>query len=162
MLMNELTPEKTARVEEKSQQWLTLQLGEQAYAVNVLQVEGIQKATEISPVAGAPGYVLGVMNLRGYLVTVIDMRIRLDIPIDDNDMGTRIIFVEVRGHIIGMLVDHVTEVISLPTSGIDSDLYIKDKVAHLEGIYSNNGQSLLLMDVERLFEAEEWPEASGF
>jgi purine-binding chemotaxis protein CheW len=57
-------------------QWVTFRLGEEKYGINVMQVQEVLRVTEIAPVPGAPSYVLGIINLRGNVVTVIDMRNR--------------------------------------------------------------------------------------
>jgi len=57
-------------------QWVTFRLGEESYGVNVMQVQEVLRVSEIAPVPGAPGYVLGIINLRGNVVSVLDTRLR--------------------------------------------------------------------------------------
>ena len=146
--------------------WVTFQLGDELYGVNVLQVQEVLKYTEITPVPGAPHYVLGIINLRGNVVTVIDTRIRFGLPPKEYDDSARIIFVEVKGHIIGMLVDSVAEVMSVRSSDIESSPNSggeeSDSAKYILGVYSTNDQILILVDMEKLFGDEEWPEAAGF
>lgn len=164
--MNDFAAEETEVALEDTVQWVTFRLGEETYGINVLQVQEVLKYTEITPVPGSPSYVLGIINLRGYVVTVIDIRARLNMPAHEVDDDTRIIFVEVHGHIVGMLVDCVTEVISLLPSQVDSSPSVnnedQDNSRYIGGIYSSDEQILILMDVEQLFEEDEWSEAAGF
>ncbi len=144
-------------------QWVTFQLGGELYGVNVLQVQEVLKYTEITPVPGAPHYVLGIINLRGNVVTVIDSRIRFGLEVKEPDGASRIIFVEVKGHIVGMLVDSVAEVVSMPRSSIETSHNINnedsDNAKYIQGVYSTDKSILILVEVEKLFNDEEWSEA---
>ena len=147
-------------------QWVTFQLGEELYGVNVLQVQEVLKYTEITPVPGAPHYVLGIINLRGNVVTVIDTRARFGQPNRDADDATRIIFVEVKGHILGMLVDSVAEVVSMRSSAIETSPNISnddnENSRYVQGVYSTEDEILILVDVEKLFGDVDLEEVVGF
>ncbi|MFQ5659258.1 MAG: chemotaxis protein CheW [Gammaproteobacteria bacterium] len=147
-------------------QWVTFQLGSEQYGVNVLQVQEVLKFTEITPVPGAPHYVLGIINLRGNVVTVIDSRLRFGLGQKQPDDATRIIFVEVKGHIIGMLVDSVAEVVSMRSSDIETSPTIgkedNESSKYLQGVYSTDDKILILIDVEKLFSEEDLAEVVGF
>lgn len=151
---------------DESMQWVTFQLGSELYGVNVLQVQEVLKYTEITPVPGAPHYVLGIINLRGNVVTVIDTRSRFGLETNEYDDSTRIIFIEVKGHILGMLVDSVAEVVSLVQSEIETSPNINnedsDNSKYILGVHSTDNSILILLDVEKMFDDEEWAEAVGF
>ncbi|TMS80379.1 chemotaxis protein CheW, partial [Pseudoalteromonas sp. S981] len=86
-------------------QWGTFRLEEETYGINVMQVQEVLRYTEIAPVPGAPSYVLGIINLRGNVVTVIDTRSRfgvVDAEVTDN---SRIVIIEAEKQVIGILVD---------------------------------------------------------
>jgi len=147
-------------------QWVTFQLGDELYGVNVLQVQEVLKYTEITPVPGAPHYVLGIINLRGNVVTVIDTRARFGLTNRETDDATRIIFVEVRGHIIGMLVDSVAEVVSMRSSDIELSPNISNEdnenSRYVQGVYSTEEEILVLVDVEKLFSDVDLEEVTSF
>lgn len=151
---------------EETMQWVTFQLDTEVYGVNVLQVQEVLKYTEITPVPGAPNYVLGIINLRGNVVTVIDTRCRFGLNSQEPDDVSRIIFVEVKGHIIGMLVDSVAEVVSLKRSEIDTSPNVQNEeqgsAKYIQGVFSSDDKIIILIDVHKLFVDEEWAEASGF
>ncbi len=151
---------------DESLQWVTFHVGDEVYGINVLQVQEVLKYTEITPVPGAPFYVLGIINLRGNVVTVIDTRARFGLPAKEPDDITRIVFIEVHGHIIGMLVDCVTEVISLRRSQIETSPSVNieesESSKYVEGVFSTDDDILILVDVEKMFDNEEWSEAAGF
>ena len=88
-------------------QWVTFRLAGETYGINVMQVQEVLRYTEIAPVPGAPGYVLGIINLRGNVVTVIDTRNRFGLESGELTDNTRIVIIETEGHVIGVLVDSV-------------------------------------------------------
>ncbi len=94
-------------------QWVTFQLEEETYGINVMQVREVLRYTEIAPVPGAPDYVLGIINLRGNVVTVIDTRSRFGLMEGEVTDNTRIIVIESERQVIGILVDSVAEVVYL-------------------------------------------------
>src|SRR5690554_2178764 len=101
-------------------QWVTFQLAEETYGINVMQVQEVLRHSEIAPVPGAPDYVLGIINLRGNVVTVIDTRTRFGLMSGEITDNTRIIVIESERQVIGILVDSVAEVVYLRSSEIDT------------------------------------------
>src|SRR3989338_7759793 len=85
-------------------QWGTFRLGEEIYGVNVMQIREVLRYTEITPVPGAPYYVLGIINLRVNVVTVLDTRTRFGLQLGEVDNNSSIVIVEVDKQVIGMLV----------------------------------------------------------
>ena len=100
-------------------QWVTFKLDSETYGINVMQVQEVLRYTEIAPVPGAPMYVLGIINLRGNVVTVIDTRSRFGLQSSDITDNTRIVIIEAEKQVIGILVDSVAEVVYLRASEID-------------------------------------------
>lgn len=145
-------------------QWVTFRLDGETYGVNVMQVQEVLRVTEIAPVPGAPDYVIGIINLRGNVVTVIDSRRRFGLMPKVPDEPSRIIIVEVNGNVIGMLVDSVAEVVYLHQSEIETAPNVgKDDNSHyIQGICSRDDSLLILVDVNRLLSEEEISEFSSF
>ena len=144
-------------------QWVTYRLGEETYGINVMQVQEVLRYTEIAPVPGAPDYVLGIINLRGNVVTVIDTRTRFVLPpivITDN---TRIVIIESDEQVVGILVDSVAEVVYLRTSEIDSapNVGTEESAKFIQGVSNRDGQLLILVDLNKLLSDEEWDEIAG-
>lgn len=141
-------------------QWVTFQLEEETYGINVMQVREVLRYTEIAPVPGAPNYVLGIINLRGNVVTVIDTRSRfglIDGEITDN---TRIIVIESERQVIGILVDSVAEVVYLRSSEIDTTPSVgtDESAKFIQGVSNRDGKLLILVDLNKLLTDEEWDE----
>jgi purine-binding chemotaxis protein CheW len=155
--------EKENLAEDPVLQWVTFQLEDEVYGINVMQVQEVLRLTEIAPVPGAPSYVLGIINLRGNVVTVIDGRSRFGLPLSDATEESRIIVAEVAGHVIGMLVDSVTEVVYLHQSDIDTAPNISDDSSRfIQGVSKQERYLLILVDVNKLLSEEEISDISGF
>ena len=144
-------------------QWVTYHLEGEVYGVNVMQVQEVLRITEIAPVPGAPDYVIGIINLRGNVVTVIDSRRRFGLMSKEPDDLSRIIIVEVNGNVIGMLVDSVAEVVYLRQSEIETAPNVgkNDSSQYIQGVSSSDDGLLILVDVDRLLSEEEISEFSS-
>ena len=144
-------------------QWVTYRLDEETYGINVMQVQEVLRYTEIAPVPGAPDYVLGIINLRGNVVTVIDTRSRFGLPPTDITDNTRIVIIESDEQVVGILVDSVAEVVYLRSSEIDSapNVGTEESAKFIQGVSNRSGQLLILVDLNKLLSDDEWDEMSG-
>ena len=138
--------------ESQFNRWVTFRLADEIYGINVMQVQEVLRMTEVAPVPGAPGCVLGIVNLRGSVVTVVDARELFGLPRSDNTDQTRIMIVEINKVIVGMLVDSVAEVVNIQNADIDTPPSIgnDENSRYIQGVYSKNGEILILVDVNRL------------
>ncbi|MFC6439389.1 chemotaxis protein CheW [Bowmanella sp. JS7-9] len=145
-------------------QWVTYRLGEETYGINVMQVQEVLRHTEIAPVPGAPDYVLGIINLRGNVVTVIDTRSRFGLPPAEVTDNSRIVIIESEQQVVGILVDSVAEVVYLRSSEIDSapNVGTEESAKFIQGVSNRDGELLILVDLNKLLSDEEWDEISGF
>ncbi|MGL6258014.1 chemotaxis protein CheW [Vibrio sp. WXL103] len=141
-------------------QWVTFQLEEETYGINVMQVREVLRYTEIAPVPGAPSYVLGIINLRGNVVTVIDTRSRFGLAGGEVTDNTRIIVIESERQVIGILVDSVAEVVYLRSSEIDTTPSVgaDESSKFIQGVSNREGKLLILVDLNKLLSDEEWDE----
>jgi len=98
---------------------VTFHLGKEEYGVEIASVQEIIRATDITPVPGAPSHVRGVINLRGKIIPVVDLRRRFALPSVDAGEAQRIIVVELGEKRIGMLVDSVSQVIKVPAGVVE-------------------------------------------
>jgi purine-binding chemotaxis protein CheW len=144
-------------------QWVTYRLDEETYGINVMQVQEVLRYTEIAPVPGAPDYVLGIINLRGNVVTVIDTRSRFGLPPTDTSDNTRIVIIESDEQVVGILVDSVAEVVYLRSSEIDStpNVGTEESAKFIQGVSNRNGNLLILVDLNKLLSDDEWDEMSS-
>lgn len=129
-------------------------LGEETYAINAARVNEVLRYTEITPVPGAPSFILGIINLRGNVVTVIDARTVFALPGRDVTSQSRIIVVEVEDFIVGVLVDRVAAVVDLdetameiaPNTGQDAS------ARFIQGVYNQEDLLLILVGFDRIVE----------
>ena len=143
-------------------QLVTFRLKDETYGINVMQVQEVLRVTEIAPVPGAPPYVLGIVNLRGNVVTVIDTRSRFGLPSTEVDDASRIVIIESEEQVVGILVDSVAEVVELRHSEIDSAPNVgKDESArYIQGVANHDDDLLIVVDLNKLLSEEEWSEVS--
>ncbi len=144
-------------------QWVTFRLDDETYGINVMQVREVLRYTEIAPVPGAPPYVLGIINLRGSVVTVIDTRTRFGLTSTDTTDNTRIVIIEVENQVVGILVDAVAEVVYLRQSEIETapNVGTEESAKFIQGVCHKNDELLILVDLEKLMTEEEWAEMAS-
>lgn len=144
-------------------QWVTFRLGDETYGVNVMQVQEVLRMTEIAPVPGSPDYVLGIINLRGNVVTVMDTRKRFGLMPAEADDSTRIVIIEAEDQVVGILVDSVAEVVYLRQSDIEMAPNVgnEESSRYIQGVANRKEGLLILVDLNRLLTDDEWKEFSS-
>lgn len=145
-------------------QWVTFQLENETYGVNVMQVQEVLRYSDIAPVPGAPSYVLGIINLRGNVVTVIDTRSRFGLMPAEVTDNTRIVIIEAEKQVIGILVDSVAEVVYMKTSEIEEapNVGTDESAKFIKGVCNRDEELLILVDLNKLLDDEEWDEIATF
>jgi purine-binding chemotaxis protein CheW len=145
-------------------QFVTFVLMDETYGINVMKVQEVLRVTEIAPVPGAPAYVLGIINLRGNVVTVIDTRTRFGLPPTETDDSSRIIVIESEKQVVGILVDAVAEVVELYENEIDvaPNVGTEDSSRYIQGVATREEGLLILVDLNKLLTDEEWQEISMY
>ncbi|KXF81323.1 chemotaxis protein CheW [Enterovibrio sp. ZSDZ35] len=156
--MSQVAEVQKENVNDEVLQWVTFQLEDETYGINVMQVREVLRYTEIAPVPGAPDYVLGIINLRGNVVTVIDTRSRFGLMQGEVTDNTRVIVIEAESQVIGIMVDSVAEVVYLKTSEIDTTPSVgtDESAKFIQGVSNRNGNLLILVDLNKLLSDEEW------
>lgn len=141
-------------------QWVTFRLDNETYGINVMQVQEVLRHTEIAPVPGAPDYVLGIINLRGNVVTVIDTRQRFALQSAPVTEQTRIVIIESDRQVVGILVDSVAEVVYLRQSEIETAPHIgtDESAKFIQGVCNKNDELLILVDLDKMMTDDEWAE----
>lgn len=141
-------------------QWVTFRLENETYGINVMQVREVLRYSEIAPVPGAPSYVIGIINLRGNVVTVVDTRERFGLPGTDITDNTRIVILETENQVVGILVDAVAEVVYLRQSEIEiaPNVGNEDNARYIQGVSHKNDELLILIEIKNLLSESEWAE----
>ena len=139
-------------------EYLTFRLGGEEYGIDILRVQEIRSYEPPTRIANAPAYLKGVVNLRGVIVPIVDLRVRLGCESAEYNTFTVVIVLNVKGRVVGAVVDSVSDVMELPveairpapamaTTGLDS--------ACLTGIASVGERMLILMDIEALMSSPD-------
>jgi purine-binding chemotaxis protein CheW len=133
-------------------------LGLEEYAVDILKIKEIKLLMEITRVPKAPSFVEGVINLRGDIVPIIDLRKKLRLPTSELGEDTRIIIVEIESKMCGVIVDGVSEVIEIEESKIlPPPSIVKGSIdsAYLKGVGKMGDRILILLDLDKILTTNE-------
>jgi len=144
--------------------WVTFEMDNESYGISVSEVHEVLRFSEIAPVPGAPSFVIGIINLRGNVVTVIDTRSRFGLTPKEVDDKTRIIINEIEGQQVGILVDSVAEVVDIHSSDIEPAPNVgnEDTSRYIQGVTSLDGKLLIIIDLSKLLTDEELKDLSVF
>lgn len=160
--MSEPIRNKIHSTQDKVLQWVTFHLDNETYGVNVMAVKEVLRYTDIAPVPGAPDYVLGIINIRGTVISVINTRRRFGLQDQEPTDNTRIVIIEVGKHVVGIMVDSVAEVVYLKQSEIETSPTVgkDDSARFIQGVCNKNDELLILVEFEKLLSQEELEELS--
>lgn len=149
----ETTQDKTAAGEEVLQ-FVTFILGNEEYAVDILNVQEINRITEITIVPNSPDYVEGVINLRGKVIPVINLRKKFSFEEKPTDDTSRIIIMEIQGITNGLIVDSVSEVLRIPSSSVEAAPPISSELQSqfINGIAKLDNRLIILIDLDKLLD----------
>ena len=151
--MNELaTAPKSDRVTDNSRQYLVFSLGDEEYGIEITHVQEIKSLAHVAPIPNAPEYVKGVLNLRGAIIPIVDLRLRFSMPPRAYDRFTVIIVVAVQDKQIGLVVDCVSDVLDINRDDIDDSPPLADDldVSWFCGVGKPNERLVFLLDVLQL------------
>ena len=154
-MSNELSKEKEDEFEEEDtlkDKYLTFHLGSEDYGIairNVIEIIGIQKITEVPD---TPNYVKGVINLRGKVIPIMDMRLRFHMPEKAYNERTCVIVIQVEDIVVGLVVDTVSEVVSIPEKDVEETFNhrLDKSCTFIQGMGKIEDQIKILLDVEKL------------
>ena len=133
-------------------QLVSFHVGTEEFAIDILGVQEIIRMVELTPVPNAPHYVEGVINLRGKVIPILDLRARFGLPAGDRTKETRIIVVDISNTILGFIVDSVQEVLRLPEDVIEPPPTTGrgGSAEFHKGIGRVEGRILILLDMSQL------------
>ena len=136
---------------------LSFRLGGEEYAISILKVQEIRGYDAVTRIANAPAYLKGVVNLRGIIVPVVDMRIKFNVGNATYDAFTVVIVLNINGHTIGMVVDSVSDVVTLTPDQIKAapDLGASVAAEYLQGLGTVGERMLILLDIDKLLSSED-------
>ena len=144
-------------VDTDGNQYLTFQLGEELYGVDILRVQEIKGYTTVTKIPNQPSHIKGVMNLRGTIVPIVELRTTFGMETIDYTMFTVIVVVVVRDRIMGLVVDSVSDVLNISQKDIQAppEFGTKVDVGFLNGIAKCGDKLVALLNIDRLLSENE-------
>jgi len=141
-------------------QLVSFKLGSEEFGVDILDVQEINRMNEITKVPQAPEYVEGVINLRGKVIPIVDLRRRVDMDIKEHDKDTRIVVVNIEKNTIGMIVDSVSEVLRIPKSSVEPppSMISGFDTDYIKGVAKLEDRLLLFLDLNKIMTVNELSE----
>lgn len=138
-------------------EFLAFTLGKEEYGINIQTVQELRGYDAVTQIANAPDYLKGVINLRGIIVPIIDMRIKFGLGQPAYDQFTVVIILQISGRTIGMVVDSVSDVLTLTPEQIKPAPEMGASVAtdYLLGLGTINDRMLILIDIHQLMQSSE-------
>jgi purine-binding chemotaxis protein CheW len=142
-------------------QYLTFTLGEEVFAIEIAKVREVLEMTSITKVPRTPDFMRGVINLRGSVVPVVDLRIKFEMPVTETTVNTCIIIVEVKHEeellVIGTLADSVQEVFDLENDQIEPPPKIGTKLDtdFIKGMGKRDEEFIIILDIDRILTYQE-------
>lgn len=138
-------------------QLVTFSIGEEEFGVNILKVQEIIRTMEITKVPRAPEFVEGVINLRGKVIPIIDLRRRFGLISKPEDKDTRIIVIEINNVIVGFVVDAVSEVLRIPASTVEPPPPVVAGVEsdYVSGVGKLKDRLLIMLDLDKILSTED-------
>jgi purine-binding chemotaxis protein CheW len=138
-------------------QLVSFNIGSEEFGVDILKVQEINRMVEITKVPQAPHYVEGVINLRGKVIPIVDLRKRFDLELKEHDKNTRIVVVDIEGNVMGMIVDAVSEVLRLPASTIEPPPEIVTGINsdYIKGVAKLDDRLLIFLDLSKVIDVSQ-------
>jgi purine-binding chemotaxis protein CheW len=140
-----------------AREYLTFMLANETYGIDILKVQEIRGYDTVTHIANAPEFIKGVINLRGVIVPIVDMRIKFKVGEPTYHEFTVVIIMNVLGRVIGMVVDGVSDVVALMPEQIRPapEMGAALDTNYITGLGTQNDQMLILVDIEKLMSSEE-------
>jgi purine-binding chemotaxis protein CheW len=154
---------RNAQFAGKILQLVSFRLGSEEYGVDIAQVQEIIRLVEITHVPRAPRFMEGVINLRGQLIPIIDLRTRFGMQRVAATKSTRIVVTEIAGKRVGMIVDSVSEVLNIPTNHVEEapDMVAGVGTEYIAGVGKVNDRLIIMLDLAMVISHQEKQELAG-
>ncbi|GAA0579515.1 chemotaxis protein CheW [Halomonas salifodinae] len=155
--MSEMNVASVAAVDADSREFLVFSLGEEEYAIDILKVQEIRGYENVTRIANAPDFIKGVTNLRGVIVPIVDLRIKFHLDKVEYGGQTVVIVVNVGPRVVGIVVDGVSDVMTLTPEQIKPapEFGVTLSSDYLSGLGSLEDRMLVLVDIDKLLTSEE-------
>lgn len=138
-------------------EYLTFVLGAEQYGLEILKVQEIRGYDAVTKIANAPEFIKGVINLRGKIVPIVDLRVKFSVGVAEYNEFTVVIILNLNGRVVGIVVDGVSDVMTLEQGQVREvpDLVASIGTQYIVGLATVEEQMLILVDIERLMTSAE-------
>lgn len=138
-------------------QYVSFVLSKEKYAINIMSVEEILRKIDITAVPNAPSFIEGIVNIRGKVIPVVDLKKKLNIGSSNDDSNVRIIITNLKNKRVGFLVDAVDEVIRIDHSIIEQApaLSVNVDSDYISGVAKTEKSMIILLDINKIFSPQE-------
>ncbi|TFH86699.1 chemotaxis protein CheW [Billgrantia azerbaijanica] len=155
--MNQTTDAALAAAEAQNSEFLVFSLGDEEYAIDILKVQEIRGYENVTRIANTPDFIKGVTNLRGVIVPIVDLRIKFHLDKVEYAGQTVVIVVNVEDRIVGIVVDGVSDVMTLSPDQIKPapEFGVTLSSDFLSGLGSLDDRMLVIVDIDKLLTSDE-------
>ena len=153
----ELQQSTRAKASDEILQLVSFNVGTEEFGVDILKVQEINRMVDITRVPRSPEFVEGIINLRGKVIPIIDIRKRFNMELSEHDKNTRIVVVDIDGQIMGMVVNSVSEVLRIPASTIEPPPEVVSSIEseYIRGVAKLDDRLLIYLDLSKILTGEE-------
>ncbi len=150
-------------IDNLEQQYLTFRLSDQDYGIPILEVQEIKGWTAVTPIPNSPHFIKGVLNLRGTIVPIIDLRLRFNLERKEYDQFTVIIVVNIAGKLAGLVVDSVSDVVNASNEQHCEAPEFEGQLNRqfIEGLVQFDEKLLILLDISKLADIDDLTDVSA-
>ena len=155
--MSELRREAVVAMGDDTREYLTFTLGDEEYGIDILKVQEIRGYDAVTKIANSPAFIKGVINMRGVIVPIIDMRLKFNLGQVEYNQFTVVIILNIAGRVVGMVVDGVSDVIALSRSKISPapEFGAVLDTDYIDGLATLEGRMVIMVDIEKLMTSHE-------
>lgn len=155
--MTETARGKAVISSDESREYLTFTLGDEEYGIDILNVQEIRGYDAVTKIANSPDFIKGVINMRGVIVPIIDMRLKFHLGTVEYNQFTVVIILNISGRVVGMVVDGVSDVIALKPEQIRPapEFGALLDTAYIEGLATLEERMVIVVDIEKLMSSGE-------
>ena len=157
MMQTAAAPSTESADSASAREFLAFTLGKEEYGIHILKVQELRGYEEPTRIANAPEFIKGVVNLRGIIVPIVDMRIKFNLGTPTYDQFTVVIILNINGRVVGMVVDSVSDVIQLSGEQIRPapDFSSTFDTKYITGLGTIDDRMLILVDIEKLMSGHD-------
>jgi purine-binding chemotaxis protein CheW len=145
------------RSSDQTERYLQFDLGKECYSIKLLNVKEVIPVPETTPLPNSPAYYFGIMNLRGQIISIVDLRKKLNIKPKEKDREEAVIIVDFKGVAIGVVVDAINRVLNLSIKDITEVPEVNSQVnaQYIQGVFKTNEKLTVLLDLEKVLNIQE-------